>query len=308
MRRTPQHRGPIVCIGEILWDSLPKGLFLGGAPLNVACHIRLLGGEAAIVSRVGADVLGSIIRRRVAEKGLSADLIQIDGTNPTGLVHVTLDRAGSPTFDIVNPSAWDFLEHDDRLAQVMEDPTAVVFGSLAQRSPVSRTTIQSILSAGTLRVFDVNLRPPYDLEEHVHFGLSHADLVKLNDQEMVRLTQWYGLPTRLRDAAEALAGTFGCTTICITRGDHGAALWRDGRWSEHPGFSVGVRDTVGAGDGFLASLTLGCLAGDDDETLLKEANALGAYIATQDGATPAHNRQTLAEIKASSVTQVNGKK
>lgn len=289
----------VICIGEILWDSLPRGLFLGGAPFNVACHLHALGGDASIVSRTGTDTLGSIIRQRVTEKGLTDKLIQIDENNPTGLVLVALDSHGNPTYDIVKPSAWDFLVLDDRLEQELARARAIVFGSLAQRSPVSRQTIQSILKKPVLRVFDVNLRPPYDLKDVVRFGLDHADLVKLNDQELLCLSRWFDLPAEPRKAAEKLAREFEVSLVCVTRGAHGSAMWKDGRWTEHQGYQIAPRDTVGAGDGFLASLILGYVCGDSDETMLENANAFGAFIATQEGATPEHDPSAIMTLKKS---------
>jgi len=283
----PEPRGEILCVGELLWDALPAGLFLGGAPFNVACHLRAAGAAVTMITRVGADQLGDEARRRVARFGVSTDLVQVDTSLPTGFVRVTVADDGNAAYDILEPAAWDNLETTRTLLERADAAQAVVFGTLAQRGGVTRDTLRRILDTRALKVLDVNLRPPYDDREIVRDSLRRADVVKLNEEEMQRLASWLDLRGDLQRTAAALAETFHCYTVCVTRGPHGAALWRDGRWSEHPGFEVDVRDTVGSGDAFLAVLLAGLLKGTDDEALLHHANLIGAYVATQHGAVPA---------------------
>ena len=277
----------ILCVGEVLWDALPAGLFLGGAPFNVACHLRAAGLGTTMVSRVGSDLLGEEALRRLARYGVGTDLMQVDPSLPTGFVRVTVDDADNPAYEIVEPAAWDAIAPSDALLRRARASRAVVFGSLAQRNAVTRGTIERLLETPALKAFDVNLRPPYDDRDIVGRSLARADVVKMNEGEMRRLAAWFGLPNELRPMAAALADTFGCQTVCITRGPDGAALWREGRWLEHPGFEVEVRDTVGAGDAFLAVLLSGLLAGAEDQALLRHANLIGAYVVTQFGAVPA---------------------
>jgi fructokinase len=286
----------ILCVGEVLWDALPAGLFLGGAPFNVACHLRAAGLPVTMVSRVGADLLGEEARRRLARYGVGTDLVQVDAALPTGFVRVTLDDAGNPEYEIVEPAAWDAIAPSAALLRRAAEARAIVFGSLAQRNPVTRGTIDRLLETGALKVFDVNLRPPYDDRDVVRRSLQRADVVKMNDDEMRRLTAWFGLRGGLREMASALADAFTCRTVCITRGRDGAVLWRDGRWSEHPGYEVEVRDTVGAGDAFLAVLLAGLLAGAEDRALLRHANLIGAYVVTQFGAVPADQPAAIARL------------
>jgi len=283
----PERRGEILCVGELLWDALPAGLFLGGAPFNVACHLRAAGAAVTMVTRVGNDQLGDEARRRVARFGVSTDLVQVDTSLPTGFVRVTVADDGNAAYDILEPAAWDNLETTRTLLERADAAQAVVFGTLAQRGGVTRDTLRRILDTRALKVLDVNLRPPYDDREIIRDSLRRADVVKLNEEEMQRLASWLDLRGDLQRTAAALAETFHCYTVCVTRGPHGAALWRDGRWSEHPGFEVDVRDTVGSGDAFLAVLLAGLLKGTDDEALLHHANLIGAYVATQHGAVPA---------------------
>lgn len=286
----------ILCVGEVLWDSLPAGLFLGGAPLNVACHLHALGMPVAMVSRVGADRLGEEAIHRMAHRGLSTDLIQVDRELKTGFVKIELDEGGVPEYEIVRPVAWDAIELSDTLVQRAAGARMIVFGCLAQRNEVTRSTIGRLCEADALKVFDVNLRPPYDDREIVRESLHHADVVKLNEDELAQLGPWFGLPAGLQESVGALAETFDCGMICITRGGSGSALWRDGRWTEHPGFRVEVRDTVGAGDAFLAGLLAGVLQGKDDLALLQHANLMGAYVATRDGAVPPYEEDAMVFI------------
>jgi len=135
-------------------------------------------------------------------------------------------------------------------------------------------------------VYDINLRPPHEDTDAIRKSLQRADVVKINRSELLKLAGWYGLPKTERDATAALAAKFSCSVVCVTRGREGAALWRDGEWTEHPGFEVEVRDTVGAGDAFLAMMLTGLLAGSDSASILQNANLIGAYVATQFGAVP----------------------
>lgn len=282
----PAAASEILCVGEVLWDSLPSGLFLGGAPFNVACHLRAAGMPAAMVSRIGNDRLGTEIVARATRFGVTVDLLQMDDRLPTGFVDVTLDEGGVPAYDIVAPAAWDAIASSEALLARAAAARAIVFGSLAQRQPITRATIEQLWQSTALMVFDVNLRPPFDHREVVRRSLQRAELVKMSEQELHQLTAWFGLPSGLREGATAIAEQFGCPTVCITRGDQGASLLHDGSWHEQDGFEVEVRDTVGAGDAFLAVLLVGLLNGTAPSAALEHANLIGAYVVTQYGAVP----------------------
>ena len=273
-------------MGEVLWDALPAGLFLGGAPFNVACHLRAAGVPAAMVSRIGDDRLGEEILRRAALFGVATDLVQIDPLLPTGFVRVSLDGAGVAAYEIIAPAAWDEITLDDALLKRASSARALVFGSLAQRNPITRDTIERLWDSDALMVFDVNLRPPFGHREVVQRSLRRADFVKMSDGELEQLTAWFDLPAGVNEAAAALAEMFTCETVCVTRGERGAGLWHHGTWSEHAGFEVEVEDTVGAGDAFLAVLLAGLLSGGRASAVLEHANLIGAYVATQFGAVP----------------------
>jgi fructokinase len=277
----------ILCVGEVLWDALPEGLFLGGAPFNVACHLRGAGLPASMVSRIGDDRLGEEVLRRATRYGVGVDLIQVDPTLPTGFVRVAIDEGGNPAYEILAPAAWDAIEPSEPLLRRAREARAIVFGSLAQRDARSRATIARLWESDAMAVFDVNLRPPFDDRDVVDRSLRRADVVKLSELELASVAEWFALRGTPRAQVTALAETFSCDVVCLTRGSEGAALWHDGRWTEHPGFKVEVRDTVGAGDAFLAVLLAGLFAGGSDASLLQHANLIGAYVATQYGAVPA---------------------
>jgi fructokinase len=286
----------ILCLGEVLWDSLPTGLVLGGAPFNVACHLHALGVPVGMISRVGADRLGEEVVQRLTRYGIGTELIQVDPALPTGFVSVTLDAQGNATYDIVAPAAWDAIESTGAVLRRAASARAIVFGSLAQRAVTTRDTVERLWDTPALKVFDVNLRAPYHSPEIVERSLRRANIVKLNHDELRQLGTWFALPAGLRAATAALAERFGCGVVCVTRGGAGAALWHDGRWTEHPGFRVEVADTVGAGDAFLAAALVDLLDGRDDLAVLRRANLVGAHVATQRGAGPAYGGEMIARL------------
>ena len=300
----PSSSGEVLCVGEVLWDSLPEGLFLGGAPFNVACHLRATGTRVSMVSRVGNDRLGDEVLRRANRYGVGTDLIQVDPLLPTGFVRVHVDERGNGSYEICEPVAWDAIDATETLLARAARARAIVFGSLAQRNTATRATIErlwKVASHQALMVCDVNLRPPYDDLEVIRASLGMADVVKLSDAELIRLTARFGWGDRdEREMMQGLATMFGCTMVCATRGSRGAALLHDGEYSEHQGFPAEVRDTVGAGDAFLAVLLAGLLAGSSDAELLQHANLMGAYVVTQFGALPADQSAAIAPPEAPS--------
>ena len=287
----------ILCVGEILWDALPDGLFLGGAPFNVACHLQALGQEVAFVSRVGDDRLGLEALRRMRARSLGTDLMQIDDSLPTGFVQVALGGTGEPDYEILEPAAWDAITFTDTVGQNAEHADALVYGSLAQRALTSRQTIQRLCEAEVLRVFDINLRPPFIDQAVVERSLEAADVAKFNDDELRYLQDWFGLPDDPEAAVADLAGAFDCRALCVTCGGEGAWLWLDGSSWHHPSYAVEVADTVGAGDSFLAALLTGLLAGRRGDAILDLANRLGAYVASRPGAIPAYEFDGLDQIE-----------
>lgn len=300
-QRFPALGREVLCIGEVLWDVFPSGRFLGGAPLNVACHLRSLGQPAVMVSRIGNDTLGQELLDHLPKLGLSTDLIQVDSHLPTGQVTVGITRPLIPAYKIETPASWDAIEDSESLVRRTSRARAIVFGSLSQRDERSRRTIQKLVtSTKALRVFDVNLRPPFDNRAVVEQSLLHADLVKLNEHELDCLRDWFDLSNgTMEKTSAAIAGRFGCRSVCITRGSAGAAMWHHGSWYEHCGWQVSVLDTVGAGDSFLAALLVGLIKGNQPDKVLQHANAVGGFVATQRGATPPLDHQAIQSLMQS---------
>ena len=279
----------ILAIGEVLWDMLPSGRQLGGAPANFACHARALGAEARLVTRVGDDDLGREILERLARQGLPTETVEVDPDAPTGTVAVELGTDGQPRFTIVEDVAWDRIEAGFAAFSAAASADAVCFGSLAQRHRIAREAIRSVVTAaraGALRVFDVNIRPPFHSRDVIAVSLEMASVLKLNDQELPMLAAMFGLDGGVRAQMEALARRFELSLVALTRGGGGSLLYRGGDWSDHLGEPAKVCDTVGAGDAFTAVLTVGLLEGWPLDEINRRANRVAAYVCSQPGATP----------------------
>jgi fructokinase len=295
----------VVGLGELLWDLLPAGRQLGGAPANFAYITSLLGDEGIPASRLGQDVLGEEAILRLRELALPTAFIQEDADHPTGTVQIEVDAAGQPRFEISESVAWDFLEWTPQWQGLAQQADAVCFGSLAQRSEHSRVTIRKFLLAAqqrnAVRIFDVNLRQSFFTAQVLAESMRLATLVKLNHEELPRLMRLFELDHQHEeDSARRLLSLHDLKLVCITRGNGGSLLVSAAECSEHPGFKVKVADTVGAGDAFTAALVHGYLRGTSLAQINENANRVGAWVASQSGATPAPRvggiEQTLAAI------------
>ncbi len=287
---------PVLCVGEVLWDALPSGLFLGGAPLNVCFHLNQLGMNGKIASRVGEDRLGKEVLRRIEEMNMSVQLIQQDSIHETGFAEVALDTARDAEFTIIESVAWDNIHLTDYLEAKASEAWAIVYGTLAQRESRSRQTIHRLLQSDALKVLDVNLRSPYDDPSIVRDSLEFADILKLNSRELVRLTKWFDLPDNEREAMQTLAEVFDLELVAITRGNRGASMLRNNTFSDTENIAVDVVDTVGAGDAFTAALIAGFALDKEDEVLLDFANATGAFVASKAGAMPRYSREHIETL------------
>jgi fructokinase len=283
------NRRVIVGLGEVLWDLLPDGASLGGAPANFAYITRLLGDQGVVASRVGHDSRGQQALERMKQLGLGVDQVQIDAQRATGTVKVEIDPQGQARFEIADPVAWDFLEWTPDWRRLAKGAAAVCFGSLAQRSATSRATIRNFIDAApdAVKVFDVNLRQSYYSREILSASLKLADIVKLNDQELRKIMVLSGFSRRdARSSAQSLLAAFDLKLVCVTRGAHGSMLVTKDSVDEHPGFRVRVVDTVGSGDAFTAALTHEYLKGSSLDAIDKTANQVGAWVASQSGGMP----------------------
>src|SRR6266568_2930203 len=258
----------VVGLGEILWDLLPSGRQLGGAPANFAYSAHLLGNRGIVASRIGRDDLGNEVRNRLLHAHIGDDFLQADPTHPTGTVKVELDSSGQPRYDITEGAAWDFIKWTDSWQALAQSADAVCFGSLAQRSPGSRATILKFLEATrpeAVRVFDVNLRQQFYSAEVIDSSLQRANVVKLNNEDVILLKKLLGLGGDLLDATSfcrLLISRFDLKLVCVTHGANGSLLCNRFHTCRHPGFQVEVKDTVGSGDAFTAGLVHALLSGE----------------------------------------------
>jgi len=292
-----------VGVGELLWDLLPSGKQLGGGPANFAYITNLLGDNGIPASRIGSDSLGDEALQKLTQLGLSADFVQRDAIHPTGTVNVKIDNAGQPCFEILQPVAWDFLEWTQEWQQLAAQADAICSGSLAQRSPHSRSSIRQFLTAtrpDAVRVFDVNLRQNFYSRQVLEESMQLATIVKLNHEELPRIMHLLELEHRNeKDSARRLLSLHDLKLVCITRGENGSLLISADECSEHAGVKVKVADTVGAGDAFTAAVVHGYLRDTALDQINETANRVGAWVASQSGATPAPKfglARTLAEI------------
>ncbi|HKT86993.1 MAG TPA: carbohydrate kinase [Candidatus Sulfotelmatobacter sp.] len=295
----------VVGLGEVLWDLLPRGACLGGAPANFAYITTLMGDQGIVASRVGADSRGIDALRRMEDLGLDIDHVQTDRDHPTGTVNVQVDRNGQPKFDICEGVAWDFLDWTLDWQHLAGKADAVCFGSLAQRSKASRATIRKFLSATserTLKVFDVNLRQSYYSQDILAESMKFADIVKLNDDELPKIMALGKHPHKDElSSSRRLIEEYNLRVVCITRGGRGSLLVDGKSSSEHPGFRVHVADTVGSGDAFTAGLVHEYLHGGSLDLMNEVANLVGAWVASEVGGMPTPKRgaleHSLAEIR-----------
>lgn len=287
----------ILGIGELLWDLLPEGPRLGGAPANFSVMAGRLGNHAAILSRIGRDELGRAAVDLLNPLPADMEFLQVDPVHETGRVTVEF-KDGQPEYVIHQPAAWDALELSDEWVQLAARADAICFGSLAQRSPVSRQTIQTLASETSsecVRVFDVNLRAPFYSGEVMQESLELATVVKMNDAEVPQVLGLLGMgvdagldSAALRAGARRLLDEFSTLRmVAVTRGGHGSLLMTREAWHEHPGIATRVVDTIGAGDAFTAAMTHYLLRGAGLQTLNEAGNRWGSWVASQSGAMPA---------------------
>lgn len=279
----------IIGVGEVLWDLLPQGRQMGGAPANFAYHAKALGANSCVITRVGKDELGDEILHRFKAIGFPLDLVQIDNSYPTGTVSVELSPEGVPNFIIHKPVAWDFLEVTDLALAAVKTADVICFGTLAQRTEVSGAAVRQLVrsaSTSAIRIFDINLRQNFYTPQTIEESLELADVFKINDAELRVVAGIFNLGGSLEDQIVALARRFKLKTVAVTFGAEGSLLYSDGQWSRYKPSPVKVVDTVGAGDAFTAALAIGLLKKLDLDKINYAANEIAAYVCTQPGATP----------------------
>ena len=276
-----------ICFGEILYDVFPESERIGGAPLNVASRLSGLGIQTEMISKVGDDEKGKKLISYLKSKNIKTEIIAKDTDYATGVVNVTLSAGGSATYEIAHPVAWDKIEISDAMKTEVKKADAFIFGSLVCRDEVSRNTLFQLLPEAKYRVFDINLRPPFYEKEVLVKLMNQADFIKFNDDELFEIAEMIGSPyNSLEQNLQYLSEETNTPTICVTKGRHGAVLLKGEKRFYNSGFKVKVKDTVGAGDSFLASLIAGLLKEEDPQSTLDFACAMGALVAGEEGANP----------------------
>jgi fructokinase len=281
----------IVSVGEVLWDLLPTGPLLGGAPANFAYHAHALGAQVHFITRVGNNDYGSEIIRRFQDMGLPDANVQVDEKAPTGLTKVELSGDGLPHYTVLENVAWDYIAATPEALANASAADAICFNSLAQRCERSRNTVRQLLAvtpSHALRVLDINFRQQFYSHEVIETSLQLANVLKLNDDELLRLAAMLKLSGSTEQQIERLAQTFDLRLIALTRGPQGSLLFQQKgkRWSDCPSHPVKVVDTVGAGDSFTAALVLGLLVKMDLDEINTIANEVARYVCSQAGGTP----------------------
>ncbi len=289
-----EKRFCIVGLGEVLWDRLPGGKRLGGAPANFAYIAAQLGDRGIIASRVGNDADGVEIVERLRSAGVETDSIQVDEDHQTSTVKVELDD-GQPSYEIKENAAWDFLELTGNWRDLALRCDAVCFGTLAQRSTVSRKSIHEFLSFTNIsaqKIFDVNLRQRYFSRDIINESLAAATIAKVNHEELPIVADMFQIAGSSEiELGKNFREKFDLELVCITRGGNGSLLITENKTSEHAGIKIEIADTIGAGDAFTAAVTHGILRGWRLDEVNREANGVAAYVASQLGAMPAISKE-----------------
>lgn len=301
----PKNSFKILCVGEILWDMLPAGPKAGGAPMNVAIHLNKFGLGAVFAGRVGNDQLGTDLNDFLIRHGLNTNLVQIDYKLPTSTVIVHLREYHKVDFEIVDNVAWDRLELTDDLHKNAEESDVLIYGTLASRNSITRGTIFSLLEKSSLKLIDVNLRPPFNNKELVENLIIRADIAKLNDDELKFISSWYYKSYNEKDQIKWFSEKYNCNMVCVTKGENGAIIYANGKFFKHSGYSVKVIDTVGSGDAFLAGFLAIYLQGGDINQALDFACATGAFVASKEGATPDYTLGDIHEMMNDSKSNKN---
>lgn len=283
-----ENDGIIVGLGEALWDCLPEGRKIGGAPANFAFHASQFGNEAWVVSAIGNDELADETLEALSKNGLRLEMPRVDF--PTGMVNVVLDEEGVATYDIKENAAWDNIPYTPQIEALASRCKAVCFGSLSQRSEVSRQTVYRFLDAvpaGCLRVFDINLRQNFYSKNVICESLRRCDILKINDEELVEISRMFGYPgLDLENKCWLILGKYNLRMLILTCGANGSYVFSEGRISFVETPKVTVADTVGAGDSFTGSFIAALLKGLTVPEAHRRAVEVSAYVCTQNGAMP----------------------
>ena len=276
-----------VCFGEVLWDIFPGKERIGGAPLNVASRLCSLGFNTEIISQVGDDEKGKKILSYLSSNKVGIQNISVDDQYPTGTVNVSLSPEGSATYEIAYPAAWDKIHLTTEKVKAVEESDVFVYGSLICRDVISKMTLFELLPKARFKVLDFNLRAPHYTSELLLKLIQYADFIKFNDEELSEIATLMGSKfNSIEQNISFVSKQTNASSICVTMGSKGAILLHDGQWYSNGGYKISVKDTVGAGDSFLATLLVKIMSGMEVQKSLDYACAIGALVASQEGANP----------------------
>ena len=276
----------IVCFGEVLWDVFQFEKKLGGAPYNVANSLKRLGADVNLISRIGDDQLGKEILEKLHLNNIDSHSIQIDKNYKTGIVKVNLENDGNAQYEIAKEVAWDFIEILNRDIEMVSNSKALIFGSLASRAS-SYIALKKYLYVSKFRVFDLNLRAPFYSFSKLKELMKYSDMLKFNYKELYEIAKAIKSPfDSIEDHISFVSEKTNTKIICVTRGKDGAILFHKGKWFYNYGYKIKVKDTVGAGDSFLAILVYGIIKNQPLQHTLDKACAMGALVAGSIGANP----------------------
>lgn len=284
------HQYTIAGIGELLWDTFPHRSRIGGAPGNFAWHCKQLGAQAYPISCVGADEQGARMRTELKKQDVDTTYLMTHANYPTGLAKVTFDTSNKPNYEIVLNAAWDHITLTPELLQLAQNLDAACFGSLSQRFPESRSTIQQFLQAmpaKSLKIFDINLRQTFYSKAIIERSLQIANVLKLSDEELAVLTDYFALQGSIKEQLQQLLNRFDLSLLVYTRGAEGSLLLSPDSYDDAPGISgAELIDSVGAGDSFTAAISIGLLRGWPLAQINRFANQVAYFVCSQAGATP----------------------
>lgn len=280
----------VLCFGEALWDNFPDYKEIGGAPLNVAFHLKKLGVNTEFITRVGEDKMGSQILEFLNKVNFDNSLIQEDNKYNTGEVNISLDKSKSANYIIKYPCAWDKIEMSDHYIKVVENSDFFVFGSLISRDKISRETLLKLIDHANFKIFDVNIRDPYYDFELISFLMQKSNMIKFNEEELERISKDLGvISNSIENKIIEISKMTSTELICLTLGEKGVVFY-DSKFHYQDAINTKVLNTVGAGDSFLAMLIEGIISNKKPELFLKRAAALSSFVCSKYGPNPEYNK------------------
>ena len=290
MKTTNEKQKTVVCYGEILWDIFPTKTKPGGAPMNVAYHLRKFGVDSRMISRVGNDEAGEKLLKLLTEWGIPIENCQIDQAYETGKVIATVLPGNEMSYSIHSPVSWDYITSGVDNDSLVSEADAFVYGSLVTRNETSHETLYQLIEKAKFNVFDINLRQPHYSPEIIEYLLGKCNLLKMNESELELITTWFSnKKDKEQSAVRFLQEKFNIDEVIVTKGAEGASYYTKSESYSFPAFEVKVKDTCGSGDSFLAAFLSKKFEGESPETCMIYATGLGAFVASHEGACPAYD-------------------